>query len=319
VILKNNYETLSYTKGMRTVLDINKLPLNPSAQNTFNTQLVKQEHNITEKGEREATAQVRRDLGILQSSAASLADQENAVYDARNALRRIEDLNMAAIEQKTSAAQESVNNAVLILGIVGCFTFLVLFSFSVNIAGFIADPLIKITEGLAEMGQFNYDHRLHFHKNKEFEEVSHAFNLMAVRLQERENNDLTHIFAEKRRLETVVEQIQEAVIITNEKNDVIFINTAAKHLFHLHEHRPGNVPTEKLAAANRWLRTVFSHKNDDGWLKLAMNGGETLLKLESTDIYVPNMSSLRTDEVNIARLSAGKVFLIRNVGEMHGA
>src|SRR5262249_29384608 len=155
--------------------------------------------------------------------------------------------------------------------------------FSVNIVGFIADPLIKITEGLTEMGNYNYDDRLHFHKNKEFEEISHAFNHMAVRLQERENNNLTHVFAEKRRLETVVEQIQEAVIITNEKNDVIFINTAARHLFHLHEQRPGNIPTEKLAAANRWLRTVFSHKNDEGWLKLPMNGGEALLKLESTD------------------------------------
>src|SRR5579862_2380589 len=49
VILKNNYETLSFTREMRAVLDENSLPLNSTAQAAFNTQLVKQEHNITEK------------------------------------------------------------------------------------------------------------------------------------------------------------------------------------------------------------------------------------------------------------------------------
>jgi PAS domain-containing protein len=318
VILKNNYETLSYTKGMRTVLDLNKLPLSRAAQDTFNTQLVKQEHNITEKGEREATAQVRKDFGVLQSATSSITEQENAVYNARNALRQIESLNMASIVQKTDAAQASVNNAVLILGVVSCFTFLVLFSFSVNISASVADPLIKVSDGLTEIGNYNYDHRLHFHKNREFEELSNAYNQMAVRLQERENNNVTHIFAEKRRLEAIAEQIQEAVIITNEKEDMIYINTTARHLFNFHEQRPGNIPTEKLAAANRWLRTIFGHKNDGDSFKFSVDGKETLFKLECTDIYVPNISTLRTDEVNIARLSAGKVYLIRNVGEMHG-
>ena len=55
VILKNNYATLGFTREMRAVLDENKLPLPAAAKTAFNTQLVKQEHNITEKGEREAT------------------------------------------------------------------------------------------------------------------------------------------------------------------------------------------------------------------------------------------------------------------------
>jgi len=48
IILKDNYESLNFTRDMRTVLDEQDLPL--SAQNAafFNTQLIKEEHNITE-------------------------------------------------------------------------------------------------------------------------------------------------------------------------------------------------------------------------------------------------------------------------------
>ncbi|MGZ3821947.1 MAG: HAMP domain-containing protein, partial [Mucilaginibacter sp.] len=187
VILKNNYETLSFAKEMRTVLDENNLPLNDAAKKAFNTQLVKQEHNITEKGEDAATAALRNAFAILQSPASTLASQQGAEHDARVHLRKIEELNMAAIVHKTDAAQASVNNATLILGLIGCFAFLALFSFSVNVSGFIAEPLITLTDGLNEISRKNYDQTLNFSKGDEFAGVADAFNEMAGRLKFREH------------------------------------------------------------------------------------------------------------------------------------
>jgi two-component system, NtrC family, sensor histidine kinase KinB len=209
VILKNNYETLSFTRGMRTVLDENKLPLNDASKTAFNAQLVKQEHNVTEKGEYAATAKVRADFSILQSASAPLAQQENAVYDARKSLRTIEGLNMNAIVKKTDAAQSLVNNSVLILGIVCCFTFLILFSFSVNISGFIAEPLIKLTEALSAVTSDNYDYQLNFSKNKELEELAATFNKMTSHLGERDNRVVTEDLTEKKRIEIIIEHMQE--------------------------------------------------------------------------------------------------------------
>ena len=65
VTLKNNYETLTFTRAMRSVLDENDLPLTSRAASTFDNALKKQENNITERGEREATAGVRKDFGLL--------------------------------------------------------------------------------------------------------------------------------------------------------------------------------------------------------------------------------------------------------------
>ena len=317
VILKNNYETLSFTRGMRTVLDENKLPLSPASQTAFNAQLVKQEHNITEKGEYEATAHVRADFRILQSASASLAQQESAVYDARRALRTIEGLNMTSIVTKTDAAQASVNNAVVILGIVCCVTFLMLFSFSVNISGFMAEPVIKLREALAEITDGNYDHQLNFSKNEELVELAAIFSKMTSHLRDRENRALTEDLTEKKRIEIIIEQMHDAVIVTDENQDIAFINTVAQNLFNLGRQKLIGRPALELAANNSQMRAVLEDESGAGSFKFEVDGKETLFKFESTEIHIPNIASLKFDELNIARVSAGKIYIVRNISEFH--
>lgn len=319
VILKNNYETLSFTRGMRTVLDINKLPLNGAAKADFNTELVKQEHNITEKGEYQATAEVRKAFTVLQNAAATQSQQESAVYDARNALRKIEGLNMAAIVTKTDAAQASVNNAVIILGVICCFTFLALFSFSVNISGFVADPLLKLKEALVEISNKNYNYCLELNKNEEFEDLSDAFNRMTALLKKRDDEGLTQVFAEQTRLETIIEHMPDAVIITNENQEIAFINTPAKDIFSLHDQKIIGRTVNQMAAAHRMIKTVLQNNSDEGSFKFEVNGKDAQFRMESFEIYVPNIATIKPDEINIARLPAGKVYLLKHIGEFEGA
>jgi len=49
VTLKNNYETLTFTRAMRSVLDENDLPLTSQAAATFDNALKKQENMGKEK------------------------------------------------------------------------------------------------------------------------------------------------------------------------------------------------------------------------------------------------------------------------------
>jgi PAS domain-containing protein len=319
VILKNNYETLRFTREMRAVLDENNLPLTDAAKSAFNTQLIKQEHNITEKGEREATAEVRRLFTILQSGKAPLAQQVAAEHDTRIALRTIEGLNMNAVVVKTDAAQASVNNAVLILGIVCCFTFLLLFSFSVNISAFIADPFIKLTEAFTEVSRKNYHYCISFSNNHEFKELSDAFNKMIVRLKEQDHDSLTEILTEKRRVEGIIEHLTDALFITNEKAEIMFMNHTAKTLFNLHDAKVIGRSLKALAADHELLRSVSENETGEGSFKFEVDGKETSFRMESIDVFVPNIATIKPDELNIARLPVGKIIILRNIGEMHVA
>ncbi len=312
VILKNNYETLSFTKGMRAVLDDSSLPLAEAAKAAFNAQLVKQEHNVTESGEAAATASVRSAFSVLQTPQSSLQSQQIALHDLRAGLRKIEDLNMQAIVHKTDSADASVNNATIILGLIGCFTFLALFSFSVNVTGIISEPLMALTDAFGELSRKNFDHRLNFSRGDEFGEVALAFNSMAESLNNQDRDSLQEVLAEKQRIKTIIEQMHDAVVIVNEQQDIVFNNTVAQNLLNLNfSGKPGG----KHMANNEALRAVMENVSDT--LKINHLGKESLFRIESTAIFIPNTAALQPDEVNIARIPAGKIYMLRNLAEYH--
>lgn len=314
VILKNNYESLSFAREMRTVLDDNEIPLSKKAIDRFNSALLKQEHNITESGEGPSTYHVRNGLDVLVSGTPDINEQKSAVRVIRKSLRDIELINMQAIVRKDNAARASVNRATLFLGLVGSFTFLVLFSFSVNFPGFIADPLRELLQGIREIGEKNYGKRLNFEKNDEFAEVANAFNIMASRLNEWENSNLATVISEKRRIETIIEQMQDAIIGINEKQEILFMNDAARQTLNITGDKVIGQNTTELIKGNDLFRSII--KDDMGIkpFKIVLNGRESYFQLQSSDILVPNTQQSK-GVLQLASLSAGKVYILKNITE----
>jgi NtrC-family two-component system sensor histidine kinase KinB len=315
VILKNNYESLSFAREMRTVLDENKLPLNETAKAQFAKQLQAQEANITEKGEPEATNALKQAFDTLQLANATLVQQDQAQYNARAQLRKIEKLNMQSIVRKNDRAQESVKKATLFLGLVGSFSFLVLFSFSVNFPGFIADPLKALLEGIREISQKNYNQHLEFNKNDEFADVAVAFNDMANRLNEWENTNLAKVLSEKQRIETIIEQMQDAIIGLNEKQEILFINTVAENILNIKEQKIVGQPAEKFTASNDLFKSILASNGGIKSFKIALAGKESYFQLESREIVIPNLNPQQSDIITLASKSAGKVYILRNITE----
>ncbi|GGH08349.1 HAMP domain-containing sensor histidine kinase [Mucilaginibacter phyllosphaerae] len=313
VILKNNYESLSFAREMRTILDNNDLPLTPDAANKFNQYLLQQEHNITEPGEKKFTGELRANFEQLKASAA-MPVQLHADRTLRHTLSKIEHLNMLAIVRKDNNARASVKKATLFLGLVGTFTFLVLFSFSVNFPGFIANPLRALLEGIREIGKGNYSKRLHFEQNDEFAEVANAFNLMAARLNEWENSNLATVVSEKRRIETIIEQMQDAIIGINEKQEVLFMNDAARKTLNITDDKVIGQNAGNLVKSNDLLKSIL--KDDAGIkpFKIVLDGRELYFQMQSNDIVVPNLSETR-GALQLANRSAGKVYILKNITE----
>lgn len=315
VILKDNYETLNFAREMRAVLDENNLPLNASAQTAFNQQLVREENNITEVGEAEAVKNLRASFTGLKNTSVPIAQQEDAARNARRSLRSIEILNMKAIVRKNDQAQASVKKATLFLGLAGTFTFLVLFSFSVNFPGFISDPLNTLMEGIREISQKNYNQRIHFEKQDEFAEVGRAFNDMAVRLDEWENSNLSKIMSEKLRIETIIEQIQDAIIGIGANQEVLFINTTAKKILNLNEQKPAGKPLAEITKGNDLFKCIIDEGKTGKAFKIVVDGRNCHYRLEVQEIFVPNLERNSTKPMVIAQKSAGKVYILQNITE----
>lgn len=315
VILKDNYKSLNFTRDMRTVLDEQDLPLKPEAAKYFNSQLQKEEQNITEAGEADAVKNLRITFQHLQDNTATAIQLKQYERDARKYLRMIDVVNMRAIELKNDKAHASVENASVFLGFAGTFTFLILFSFSINFPGIISNPLNSLLTGIREIAKKNYKQRIHFDQNDEFAEVANAFNEMAWRLDEWENSNVSKIMSEKRRIETIIEQMHDAIIGINEKQEVLFINTTAKTILGLKDDKPEGKMVDDLIKGNDLLRSIIEGNKDNKPFKIYADGKDSHFQLETREISVPNLSPDTNEPIIKAQRSAGEVYILRNITE----
>lgn len=316
IILKDNYETLNYVREMQTILDDAKLPLDQTAINSFSNQLAKEEHNITEHGELNLVENLSKAFIQLQNRTISLKRQEDTVKVIRDYLRKIERLNMRAIVLKNDRASASVDRAILLLGLAGSFTFLVLFSFSVNFPDVISKPLNTLLQGIRAISTKNYQQRIHFDKVDEFAEVAAAFNDMAIRLNEWENSNLSKIMSEKLRIETIIEEMQDAIIGVNENQEILFMNTSAKNILNLSDQKIEGKTVYEITKNNQLLKLIIDEHHLKNPFKITSKEKDLYFQLEVREITVPNLDAkYNEDQLSLARKEVGKVYMLRNVTE----
>jgi PAS domain S-box-containing protein len=226
-ILKNNYKSVQYTKNIGGALDSGQGLLTPQQAEIIEANLAKQEHNVTEPGEKALTDSLRFKVSRLitahDAAAAARSDAKKLVYTVMQ-------LNMNAIERKDAMARATAHRAILIVAFVVSFLFLAAFSFVVNFPGYIANPLKELTQRIKEVSKRNYHQQLDFASNDEFGELAKAFNTMTVKLDEYENSSLASILFEKTRIETIINTMQDAIVGLDERSIIIFANKVASAL-----------------------------------------------------------------------------------------
>ncbi|MFD0793607.1 ATP-binding protein [Mucilaginibacter litoreus] len=317
IILKDNYESLSYCREMRNILDENTLPLNSVAIKNFNTQLTKEARNLTEPGEKENVKGLMKSFRQLQdkSKQTSITDILQAQKAARRYIRQIETINMKAIVNKNEAAHTSIDQGAMFLGLAVTFTFLILFSFSFNFPGIILNPLNTLLTGIRAIGQKNYSQRIHFAKNDEFAEVANAFNDMVIRLNEWENSNLSKLMSEKLRIETIIEQMEDAIIGVNENQEILFINTAAKKILNLGAEQTIERSVTDVAQRNDLFKSIIGQDKEGKPFKVVIDGKDAHFQLQVREIWVPNLSANGIQTLNIAKTRAGNVYILKNITE----
>ncbi len=220
-ILVANYNTLDYSRQM--LIALNKNIDDIKTREEFETNLKKQQSNITELGEKELTEKLSADYSKLEQNFNDTA----VISTIRTDLTDIMLLNMQAIQRKSSIAQKTAGNAILWITIIGTFCFLIAFSLLVNLPGNIANPIKELTKSIKEIADLNYSQRVHFEKHNEFGELAAAFNTMAQKLEEYKAGNLEKLLIEKKRIEALINNMNDPVIGLDDKRQVLFMNNTA--------------------------------------------------------------------------------------------
>lgn len=323
LVIKDNYESIELAKYMTQDLDEMKNiqtlwcfekehPFDSLKYSikmiAFEQNLKKEEGNITEFGEKEASQQLRINYTnyisnfrkVMQKPDNSLADYflklVPAYNEMKNNISEIADINMHAIVRKSNYTQKSAEKAFMYISIVGTLCFIITFSLFFNFPGYIANPIKELTKGIKEIANKNYQQRLFFKSNDEFGELAEAFNVMAQKLDYYEHSNLASVMSEKRRIETIINNMSDAILVLNEENRVIFCNKVAVGLLNIDPDEIIGHYAPDISARNDLFQTVVKdifiqpngpEPNVSRPLKIFTDGKESFFTKDIHHVYFP--------------------------------
>jgi NtrC-family two-component system sensor histidine kinase KinB len=299
-IIRNNYETLEYTQNILKLANGDY----PGSIDSIEVNLLRQEANITEPNEQDATLQLRTAFERYRAN----PTDSMATRAMQIAALNIHEINMTAIVRKNIVAQETATRASTYVVITLSIFAIVAFTFIVNFPGYIANPIVQLTNSIKSIADKNYEERLHFDRHDEFEELAQAFNQMAEKLDEYEHSNLARDIFEKRRIETIINLMRDPVIGLDEYKKVIFANDQALVLLNIGKDQLVGRYAPDVALENDLLRNLIreSNTNESNLIKIVVSGKENYFAKETIVVrYTP------TGEKNIALI--GQVLLLKNV------
>lgn len=305
-ILKANYNTLEYSRNMLLALD----EINANKENaiiTFKENLHKQTQNVTEAGEKKGTDSLKRNFELLEKN----NSDESLKMHIRQDIFEIMKLNMNAIKQKSDIAKHTAETANLWIAIVGTLCFLIAFNLLINLPHNIANPIRELTLSIKEIANKNYSERVHFTNHNEYGDLAKSFNTMAQKLQEYNNSNLYKLFFEKKRLETLINNMHDPIIGLDNEGIILFANDEALKIIGLKLEDIIGKSASDLALSNDLIRSLILKELDADSqkkkpLKIFANGKESYFDKETINITITPTGEEK--EINI-----GDVIILRNI------
>lgn len=306
-ILKANYNTLQYSRNM--LLALEEINSDPLAFSVFEKHLKQQQENVTEPGEKESTDNVAIHFKALKKDSANLGLQTSIRKD----LAELMQINMSAIEHKSTVADSTAKNAIIVISSVGMVCFIIAFILMVNLPSNIADPIKSLTESIKQIANQNYKERVHFESRSEFGDLANSFNTMAEKLQEYSESKLDKIIRGKKRIETLIDNMHDPVIGIDEDKKVLFVNDEALKITGLKKENFVGKLIQDVAVNNDLVRDIIKEmivsdktNSEKETMKIYADGKESYFEKEIVDINI-----IPTGEQQSRFI--GQVIMLRNI------
>ncbi|QZK91045.1 PAS domain-containing protein [Flavobacterium sp. CHNK8] len=305
-ILKANYNTLEYSRNMLLSLD----EINGNEEKAiiiFETNITKQIANITEAGEDKATYNLQKNFDLLKKN----RTDETLKSQIRQDIFKIMKLNMNAIKEKSDIAKHTAETANFWIAVTGTLCFLIAFNLLVNLPNNIANPIKELTDSIKQIANKNYSQRVHFMNHNEFGDLAKSFNTMAEKLQEYNNSNLYKLSFEKKRLETLINNMHDPIIGLDNQGLILFANDEALKIIGLKSEDVMGKLVTTLALTNDLMKSLVikdlsDEKQKSLPMKIFADGKESYFEKETINITIKP-----TGEDQI--IDIGNVIILRNI------
>lgn len=309
-ILKANYNTLEYSRNMLLSLDEINVDKGKAIA-VFETNLKNQIANITEIGEDKVTYNLQKSFDFLEKN----RTDENIKSQIRQDIFEIMKLNMIAIKEKSDIAKHTAETANLWIAVTGTLCFLIAFNLLVNLPNNIANPIKELTASIKEIANKNYSQRVHFMNHNEYGDLAKSFNTMAQKLEEYSNSNLHKLSFEKKRLETLINNMHDPIIGLDNDGLVLFANDEALKIMGLKSEDVIGKLASSLALTNDLMRSLIIKELESEIknprqkslpMKIFADGKESYFEKETVTITIQSTGEDQTTTI-------GDVIILRNI------
>ena len=283
-ILADNYNSLQYAGDM--LRSLNDTGADSLSRHALRQSLALQQQNITEVSEKEITAALQRHVSALSDPVT-----EAELQTVRDDLLRIMEVNMAAIRAKSAGVEQRADYVMWWLIVVAALCALIAGAILIWFPQLVLRPIDALKKGITGIANHNYEQRLDFPGNREFESVAESFNNMAAKLDEYRRSSLDDLMTAKKRIEAIVNTLHEPIVGLDPDRRILFMNREALSVLNLRKEVIGRNATE-VALSNDLLRRLIRGLNDakkDGEeepLKIYADNKESYFQVENTPLYI---------------------------------
>ena len=338
--LANNYRSVEYTMKMLKTLDSvydyrthfiypgkDNVPGDIAEKNyiseksNFLNSFIAEKNNITETGEKELVDDLNNNfsnfINIVEQKEDnnSLVNLRNSYFITRQSIVDIYNINMGAIQRINLRIGETARRVTLWMIIISSLSVLITLFFIIKYPGSIVDPILELTDKIKAVSKGNYDQQLNFVSKDELGDLAAAFNVMAGRLKEYDESNLDKLLIEKKRLDAIIENLQDAVFILDENKNFLMANRGALSLTGLRSRDISGKYAPDVAMNNDLLRELIKgliknneeYKEDDEKpIKIIQNKKEYYYSREIIEIKAKPTGS-------DAERTIGYILLLKNI------
>ncbi|WBA41209.1 HAMP domain-containing sensor histidine kinase [Hymenobacter canadensis] len=310
-VLQDNFYSVELGQQMLRALDsMQAAP--PAGLVRFRTALTREAGNVTETGEQ----------AVVDSLTATLARYERLPQAATAARLRAQtyrmiDLNTQALTRKNEAANRTATQQQRYVLALLTFALLTSLLFVLSVPEAAVSGLRKLTASIENATNQDYSASIPVESHDEFGTVARAFNRMLVQLQDYRTSTLAQLMAERNRAASIVNNLDEGLLLVDENRRVLLVNPVAANLLALPAAELLGQPADELARHNDLFRELLRHLDTPAAqrpqeaapvLTLAQNGEEVYYRVAVNDVISFNEALDKMEFV-------GSILTLHNVSE----
>jgi NtrC-family two-component system sensor histidine kinase KinB len=334
--ISDNYRTIDYMTAMLVSLDnMHSTLLRPDSnsikneifyryKNEFDSNFTDEANNITEPGERELVNELQfnydsfiKSAGVILGSSVSnsLLPGTETNYDySRANIVSIYRLNMDAILNKSSASEQGAHRIIFYTLFIGGFSIILTLFFVLTFPSRIVKPIRDLTDKIGAISQKDYNQKLDVNYKDEIGQLARAFNIMAAKLKDYESQQIGEILTGKQRLEALVQNMQDGIIVLDNNNKVVLANQVLAELTGINVDSIINKNISDIAAGNDLLRVLISEIMTNQQKEPDEKRTVRIIRNKKEYYYEPELIRILTNSENpyISR-NIGNMIILRNI------